>query len=497
MTLQDIVERVDSAGYTHVDDVGLIYIVYEDTAYSVRADTIVDVQDTLVTAVYIDSDINLPLWLGSSVGDTVPFYKQERFTFELDGNDRVDSILIKGGQIVIDVMSSFEHTGLLTISSPQILDVNRDTFSTVIEISDPGGNFIEQRIFLSDGYSVFSKVENDTNIIDINYRLDLINSGSIINPDDQCEILTDFLDLDFYSVFGFIDSRDLITESGTFDIPLYSENPELENLIFADPQLYIYISNSVGIPVEVELNQMTATSSKDGSTLDLIITEGHPFQVLAPGIDQIGERVDSEIEISKNTSNIDELLALAPSKITYDISSRTSSEATGDQHFVLDTSVIDLAIEILIPLDLKATGYSLEDTVDFSLGEDGIDTDIIKQVEVRLETVNEIPVHLDVQVYLLDEQYTQLDSIFDERAVLLEASSVNDQGELLEASTEVNVASMTTEQISKLGEAAFARIVAKLYTSNEGEDFVKLYAQYALNFKLSMSANFKINTREL
>ena len=66
LTLQDIVERIDSTGYTHVDDEGLIYIVYEDTAYSVRADTVVDVPDKLVTEVYIDSDINVPVWLGSS-----------------------------------------------------------------------------------------------------------------------------------------------------------------------------------------------------------------------------------------------------------------------------------------------------------------------------------------------------------------------------------------------------------------------------------------------
>ena len=94
----------------------------------------------------------------------------------------------------------------------------------------------------------------------------------------------------------------------------------------------------------------------------------------------MGERVDTDIEISKNTSNIDELLAFAPSQITYDISGRTSGEATGDQHFVLDTSMIDLALEILVPLDLKSTGYSIEDTIDFSLGEEGIDTAIIKQV---------------------------------------------------------------------------------------------------------------------
>ncbi|MCK4746605.1 MAG: hypothetical protein KAT15_06210, partial [Bacteroidales bacterium] len=129
MSLEDIVELVDSLDYTEVDEEGLIYIVYSDTAFTVRADTMVDIPDKLVTTYYIDSDVNIPVWLGTPIDDTASFFKNERFTFELDGNDRVDSILIKEGEIVIDVMSSFEHKGLLTISSSQILNMNRDTFS--------------------------------------------------------------------------------------------------------------------------------------------------------------------------------------------------------------------------------------------------------------------------------------------------------------------------------------------------------------------------------
>ena len=293
MSLNNIVELFDSAGYIHEFEDGLIYLAYSDTAFAVSADTMVDVPDKLVTEYYIDSDIDIPIWLGSGVGDTVSFYKSELFTFELDGNDRVDSIQVKGGQMVIDVMSSFEHAGKLTISSSQILDVNRDTFVTVVDISDPGGTFMDQQIFPTDGYCIKSESVNDTNFVAINFQLDLINSGALINPDDVCEIQASFEDLGFYSVFGFIDSRDLITESGSFDIPLYEENPDLASLVFNDPRINIYISSSVGIPLEVELDNVIATSSRDGSQVELTFTEGHPFQVEAPTLAQLGQRIDT------------------------------------------------------------------------------------------------------------------------------------------------------------------------------------------------------------
>jgi hypothetical protein len=502
MSMEDIVELVDSLGYTEVDDEGLIYIVYSDTAFKVRADTMVDVPDKLVTTYYIDSDINIPIWLGTPVGDTATFYKNEKFTFELDGNDRVDSVIIKGGQIVIDVNSAFEHTGLLTISSSQILNANRDTFSTVVNISDLSGTFSDQQIFLSDGYCLKSDIENDTSFIQINFRLDLINSGNLINPDDQCQIDASFENLDFYKVFGFIDSRDLITESGAFEIPIFAENPDLADVIFKDPRFNIFTSNSVGIPIEVELDNVVATSSRDGSTLELTFEPGqHPFEIEAPTLAQLGETVDTEININRNTSNIDQLLALAPSDITYEVIGRTKAGTLGDQHFILDTSKIELAMEAVMPLDFKSSGFAFRDTVEFNAfsdtAEGGFNTDMIKLAQVTLETTNKLPIQLEVQVYLLDENYMELDSVFDETTILLGAASVDGNGKSDQASIETNSITFPSEKIEKLKNVWYARIEARVLTTDGGVPFVKLYIDDTLDFELSMYANFRINTREL
>ena len=496
MSLKDIVEEFDSTDVLHEFDDGLIYLAYSDTLVEVMADTMFEVQDRLVSKYYIDSDVDIPIWIGSQVGDTVPFFKNELVSFTLDGNDRLDSILIKGGEVVIDVASSFEHMGILTISSSQILNVDRDTFSTVFEISDLTGDFTDQQIIIPDGYSLISTEIGDTSFVQINYKLELINSGNPVNPDDLCEILVSFENLDFYSVFGYIDSRNLINESGTVDIPLYADNPDLASLKFADPRINIYTASSVGIPFEVEFTNVIARAD-DGSSETLEFYEGHPFLIDAPDMGSIGTTVDTEININKETSNIDALLDIAPSSLSYEVTGRTEQGTEGDSHFVLDTSRFMLELEFLLPLDFKSTGFALKDTFDFEMGDEGVDTSLVKFAQVSVTTLNELPLELELQVYLLDFDHTIIDSIFGEDAVILGASQVDAQGILAQATEETNSVTFTTEKLGKLQEVYFMQVEARMITSELGDQFVKLFSQYMLDFEISILANFRINTREL
>ncbi len=496
MMVGDIVELVDSADSFYEFDDGLIYLAYMDTLVEIMADTMVEVPNKLVTEIYIDSDVNIPVWIDSSPGDTVPFYKSELFSFTLEGDDRVDSVLIKGGEIILDVMSSFKHTGVLTISSSQILDVDRDTFSTVVEISDLSGNFTDQQIFLSDGYSMQSTEIDDTSYIQLNFKLDLINSGNPIDPDDVCEILTSFENLDFYSVFGYIDSRDLIDESGSVDIPIFTDNPDLATLIFADPRINIYTASSVGIPFEITFDSVIATAD-DGSTEKLEFYEGHPFVIAAPDMENIGSTVDDEININKETSNFNELLAIAPSTLSYKVTGRTDPGSGDESHFLLDTSKFMLAMEFLLPLDFKSSGFALQETFDFEVGADGVDTTILKEARVSVTTLNELPIEMEIQVYLLDSNRTVIDSVFEGDAIILGASLVDDRGILTQAVEETTVTTFPVEKLGKLQEVFYMQFEARMITSELGGKFVKIYSDYSLDFKLSMYANFRINSREL
>ncbi len=498
MDMGDLATLLDSSEYIKEDGEGLLYLAYADTLLKVMADTAVDIPDKLVTEVYIESDITgVPEWIGSGTGDTIPFYKSELQSFELDGDDRLDSVLVKGGNIVIEVTSSFMHAGVLTISSSEILDRERDTLSTRFVISTPDGNYDSTIVIPSDGYTLIPREEGDTTVVEIHYKFELINSGSPVGPDDECRIETSFEGLDFYRVFGYIDSRNLLEEQGEVEIPIYEKNPGLADLIFNDPRINVYTSNSVGVPFEITLDNLLA-SAEDGTEITFEIDEElNPFTISAPGLEELGVTYYDTLLINKETSNIDQLLAIAPTLLTYSVSGRTDPAAAGSDHFILDTSRFSLVLEFLLPLDLKTSGYALEDTLEFELGEKGVDTSFVKFATVTLSTINELPIELKTQVLMLDENRMILDSVFTGEVPVLAASQVDADGRLVSPAEETSSALFPAEKLALLKEVRYLWVRAGMVTSELGDRFVKFYSDYTLEYELSIKANVRINTREL
>ena len=108
-----------------------------------------------------------------------------------------------------------------------------------------------------------------------------------------------------------------------------------------------------------------------------------------------------------------------------------------------------------------------------------------------------MPIKLDLQVYLLDESYQLLDSVFSDLQVILAASEVDQEGRLVQASEEANTAVFPVEKLSILEEVRYLQIEAQMNTSELGSKDVKLYSDYSLEFKFSIFADLILNSREL
>ncbi len=495
MSMEDVVALLDSTGYVDEFADGLIYLTYSDTLVELRVDTMDLIIDGFYTEYYYDPEIgNDPIFIGSGVGDTVHFLKSENFGIATTGNNRLDSIVFKGGELITQMSSTFQHTGILTISSPHIQDAYGTPYSHTILISDPSGSFSWSDSSSLDGFTLVTFQQNDSSLFRMDYDLAVINSGNPIYPGDQCEIHSNFVDLGFYSLFGFIDPAEVVGDSGVIDIPIYEDNPELANLKLADPRINIFTESSLGIPFELELDSVIATA-EGGATETLVFYQGHPFIIPAPTIDQLGETAYGEFNINNQTSNFQDLLNIAPSTISYKVEGHIGSQ--NPSHFLLDTSRFMAEAEILLPLDLKLTDYALTDTMDFELGADGIDTTLIKEIVIYLNTVNELPIELGLQIYLLDENYLVLDSLYDEDQPLLPPSEVDQDGKLQSASDTDHSVQLPAERLGMLQDAKFLKIEAHLLTSESGIPFVKFYSDYTLDFEISFYASFRINTREL
>ena len=497
LTMLDITELFDSVDYIGEFDDGLIYLAYSDTLVSVSADTAIVLPDLETSEFYLDTDTDVPVDLPVPVGDTfVLDTRTNLIDFVLQGNDRLDHILVKNGSLTIDLESSFQHEGILTVSSQQIRDKSGQPFSNTLFIDDPSGGFKTTVAVPSDSFLLNPITRNDSNLIYMDFDLALINSGNPISPGEQCAVQTGLIDADFYNVFGFIDTRDLVDETGHIEIPLWADNPDLAAVGFADPRIEINSASSLGIPLDVEFDSVIATGL-DSTKVTLTLYDGNILKFLAHGMDQIGETVHTNNRFNDSTSNIQEFLAVSPVNITYRVQGHTSTTNEDTTHFILDKSRFDLSLELLLPLDFKSTGFALTDTMEFGIAEDGIDTSRVKNAEVTVTTLNELPIELMLQVFLLDSNHVVVDSVFNDRAPILGASLVDSDGKLTEAVEEINTVEFPAEKLGKLEHVSYMQVWARVITSDGGEPFVKIYSQYTLKYKVSMLANFRINTREL
>jgi len=497
MTMGDIVSLFDSASYVEEFDDGLIYLAYSDTLMDLSVEDLDLLVDNYYSESYLSPEIGTdPIFISSGIGDTVHFLKSTYYSLKAGGESRVDSILFNGGVMQIEVASGFRHRGLITISSDFIHDPGGNPFSSSIIITSAAGDFTGSINRSLDGYSLETFTQGDSSVFRMDYDLALINSGDPISPGESCEINTSMLDLGFYGLFGYVDPAEVVSESGEQAIGIFSDFPALAHLKLADPRINIRTESSLGIPFELTLDSVIATA-EDMSTLALEFYEGHPFKIPAPSLSQMGETAGGEFHINNQTSNFHELLNLAPHSLSYRFTGGPDPDIADQNHFLLNTSSFMLEAEFLLPLDLKYTQYALEDTLEFEFGDEGIDTSMVKDVQFRVSTVNELPIELDLQLYLLDEFHAVIDSVFEQDGVFLPASEVDTDGLLLSASEQSSLAHFPAEKLERLEHVQYILVAARLVTSELGQQYVKFYTDYSLEFEISMHASFRINTQEL
>ncbi|MFZ5941955.1 MAG: hypothetical protein ACOYXB_15410 [Bacteroidota bacterium] len=493
-SIGDLVAAFDSTGIVGTDSSGLLLISYRDTAYSVEASALIDFPDKVYDETYIDSDITGSAdWGSSAPGDTVRFYKLKEINYTPDGGERLDSIILNAGDLVMDVTSSFHHAGYLVISSDYILDPEGNKYVDTIKISSADGSFAFNDNYSMADYSLhFLGKGNDSIYLPVDYELFLINSGAGIGPGEECFITMSFEQMDFRNVYGLIGQKEVLNEHIDLTIDFYDVVADLANIYFYDPQMNIYALNSYGVPVELELRDVFAYSEAHGTTTQLTFTDGGIFSIDAPDIEAIGTTVESVFMVNRSTSNIDEFLASSPNQVYFDMVANTIETTT--ENFLTDSSYLTLIVEVEMPMWLRSDGYTIRDTIEeINLEETlGGDLSFIEEARLKLNTVNEWPLEVEIQVYFHDQDMNLIDSLFADPLPVLAASNVNGDGELLTPTAMQNLVVYSGSDLMNLKDARFIVFKAHAITSDDGTSYVKLLSDYKVKYDLSLQADFRL-----
>lgn len=406
----------------------------------------------------------------------------------LDNGELLNTVTLNEGSINYSINYGLRENAQVVISLPYIT-MNGNSIREVIDVTSDHINtqVINGSIDLTGHTIDLTANGTNTNYIEANIEASIISSGEIVPFSTTDEIVADLeiTDLSIEYVEGYLGNTTESITPDTINIDLF--NNEFSELIsLAAPVMTLRMTNSAGIPVTGDLSGITAFNSESSTQLtspglldELVIN--YPENADAP--DAV-----TEVELTRDNSNLPDVFNSNPEGIAYEVQIETNpTENTSINNFLNDDSKIDVTMNVDVPMYGSIRGFVIEDTLDFSFETENF----LKSAMLRTVIENQFPVDADIQLYFTDENYNVLDSLFSEGERLVQSSSIDDDGELVSATTSETDITLTGEKLEHLLGASKVILYSKLETANGGQQDAKFYTHYEMNIKLGVLATIQ------
>ena len=488
-SIEELFEELNDAG-SNVSSTSenVVSLIYEEELQSQSASSFLAI---------LDQNFSTSLSGGrtvTAVGTPVTFSVSESFDFDLTqrGSESYDSIYFSGGDLSVVLSSDFDATVdyIITINSlednavPLSLSGTLTPSSNRAEVSRSLDNLVGRFNRDKDGNAASNKF-----VFTLAYDL-TVASGATVNATDA--ISFDFFtsNTSFDSVFGDVSTQDLTVSFDVVNLDFLNSFGN-GSIAFADPRITLVFENSFGFPLGVSFPEF-AVVTDNGTIIEL---EGSVVDnqslIAAPRVEERGQILMTELELNKSNSNIATLLSSQPSRIVVDVNTETNPPITPFQYnFVDQSSILDISVDIEIPLDLTLDDIEVSETVDFG---NGTDLEDARRLLFRVVSENELPLGGDVQLEFMDDADNILHIVNEQDAFL--PAPVGSNGRTTEVVT--NAASIILEDanIRAIENATKINVIATLRTTNaQANQAVKFFDDYELKFKLAVQADVAINS---
>jgi hypothetical protein len=486
LTIADLLNEAGDAQYIKEDSLGFLSIYYRSALISETAGEIIkfDRQETDTTL-----NVFFPVMLPAGDSLTLGYTFSQKFSNSYD--DVVDSIRFRQGLFTIQIESMMDHDAKLLLSSP-FLSKNNVPFSREFDLSYNGTIPVVTTAQISlDGYTfIFDHTATSNNL---NFNVDLKVYGDN-NPDPgpyniQINLSQD--NMAYRALFGLIKTRSMALLSDKIKLDLFEKGLG-GNFRVNDPRIGIHFRNSFGIPISITIDPLKGHSDINPPYDVSLAGPGLPvpFMLNAPTINQVGQFANTSLILNKGNSNIDDFLNLLPNVIEYGVEGVINPSGVVPGNFVLDTSYFNVEVEIEIPLEGYASGFTLQDTMDFSFDTDIEQINMIDWILFRLNAESTFPIEATVQVVFLDSNYTVLDSLFKNPSVIVPGANPGPPP-LYKATQPVyrtQDIKLDAAQISRIRKSKYILLRGTLDTAGGGNKVVKIYTDNYLQISFGVQA---------
>lgn len=292
----------------------------------------------------------------------------------------------------------------------------------------------------------------------------------------------DFDSTEVNNVTGFFGQRPVNVPTGDVALELGNISEFTSGFTMTDPSLTFLVRNGMGVSMGIELDLDGVNSDGDVTQLD-----PSPFEIAQSTTP--GTMVATNVRLDKTNSSIVDFLDALPTNLIYSGQMNLNPSNTGGvTNFLSRQDVLQLGLEIDLPMELKTSNLRFEDEVEINLTEDD---SLIDFISLGFRCENDFPLDLDIKIFFLDSSRVVLDSVY---IPLLDAAAVDANGRGIQASTNDFQVVLEQSQIQTMVRSPYWLIRGQAQSPNNGATAIKIYSDYELKVSLSLKGRVNLSS---
>ncbi|RMG24863.1 MAG: hypothetical protein D6730_11880 [Bacteroidetes bacterium] len=446
--LSEVIDQLETQGSLYEDAEGFLGLHFDGGAYRVTAENMIRFAD--ITGPMPDTSISIPL----------PY-------------DGLEKMRLKSGTLAYSFSSAYLGDMELVL---RIDNAFKDgvSFRKVIPFTSPAS--LSGSLDLS-GYELqFIKPT-----LEVAYEAILLIDGS---RQRLYDLVLEFKGLQYDYLQGEFEPYEFELPADTFELNIFEQLPQA-NIAFEQLSLDFHIRNAFGLPIGIFADQLNVLTHRQGSmqlqapALEAGITLNYP------SLEAVGTTAQTHISLNEQNTNLSGILAASPYQVQYGLRAASYPDGPAGPGFITDTSSFEVSMSADLPLYARFSGFSLQDTVTI----DPAQLDMVESASVKLSAENGLPIDVQAQLYLLDEEGRLSDSLFSPQAQILLGAEVDAQGAVVAAKEQSVLLELNAEKFAALKASRAVAFEFRFASTGAGSQAVKINKYYQLKAKLGVLIN--------
>ena len=492
LALEDLLP--DSVVQTNPDT--SLKLVYQTNIFDVDMDSLFKIPDTAITEVYL-----IPI--SSVAGPGTSFFSNdEERTLSVNNGVELNYVEVESGYIELEIFSEIKEKIIVTYTIPSATKAG-DTL--VLKETIPAGTLTQDGYFKKQfdlsGYELdltgISKSEINTLVTRAEGTVDTNAAGPVtITAGEKITYVNKLVDIVPYFVRGYFGNQQLqfgpeVSNTTAFNM-IASGILDLEQV-----DVNIEFKNGIGVDAQLILNQFATNNTNTGSNAILSHSSiGTPINLNRSQLTYSNPEVSYttyNINMSTSNSNIDQLIENFPNEILYDLNLNVNpfGNISGGNDFIYKKHSLETNLNVEFPLSIVANSLTLQDTVDFSLPEEGESGRIIDGT-LFLYANNGYPFDANIQLALYDEDMNFLQNLTVNNQI--QSAPVDVALKVTNKKESVISIPLSTADVDKLYLTKYIMLRIGFSTTAQPQ-FIKIYEGYEIDIKVvgdfTYNANFK------